>query len=205
MLNTLAGPNHDPWDRGMRSNTEAAMLEFSSNPVWKHEWCDKQPLNRRELPHNIESSTVDDEFVTTLLRGGSVSTDKPRKVNQLRALGLGDRTVAGRRAGMAVLRRLAFGLCQPLPHTATHYHTLPHTKQIMKISLPKDNRTFSRYISSNVCHRPTEKTLIDVGPSCTQQERNAAVWWGSCRPVRRVRTYSKHAVVDLHLYTTDSQ
>ena len=96
---------------------------------------------------------------------------------------------------------------QPLPHTTTHYHTLPHTKQIMKISLPKDNRTFSRYItcSSNVCHRPTEKTLIDVGPSCTQQERNAAVWWGSCRPVRRVRTYSKHAVVDLHLYTADSQ
>ena len=90
-------------------------------------------------------------------------------------------------------------------HYHTHYHTLPHTKQIMKISLSKDNRTFSRYISSNVCHRPTEKTLIDVGPSCTQQERNAAVWWGSCRPVRRVRTYSKHAVVDLHVYTTDSQ
>ena len=34
----------------------------------------------------------------------------------------------------------------------------------MKTSLPKDNRTFSRYISSNVCHQPAEKTLIDVAP-----------------------------------------
>ena len=44
-----------------------------------------------------------------------------------------------------------------LPHTTTHYHTLPHTKQIMKISLPKENRTFSRYISSTFVTDPQKR------------------------------------------------